>query len=282
MEIPVRQISDTDRIELFNIRTIEALLDGKSINHDLHRHTYFFILAIRNGSGKHEIDFIDYPVGDHMIFILRPGQVHQLNLDKNSRGFLMEFNSEFYFQTDTASKQRFGKATSKSFCSLAQLRFDRLYDILAAIHTEYIHKQAGYSDVIRANMDIFFIEYLRESKSPDQRRITSFSYEQERFEAFQELLETNVVSHIPVIRYAEMLGLSVYQLNRIAKNVAGKTVSELINDQLILESKRSLLATLSQVKDIAYSLGFEDVSYFIRFFKKHTGSSPEAFRNHFK
>ena len=62
----------------------------------------------------------------------------------------------------------------------------------------------------------------------------------------------------------------------------GKTVSALINEQIILEAKRYLLATSGQVKDIADQLGYEDVSYFIRFFKKQTGYSPEAFRKNFK
>jgi AraC family transcriptional regulator, transcriptional activator of pobA len=62
----------------------------------------------------------------------------------------------------------------------------------------------------------------------------------------------------------------------------GKTVSALINEQIILEAKRYLLATHNQVKDIADHLGYEDVSYFIRFFKRHTGHSPEAFRKNFK
>ncbi|MBK6938533.1 MAG: AraC family transcriptional regulator [Chitinophagaceae bacterium] len=82
--------------------------------------------------------------------------------------------------------------------------------------------------------------------------------------------------------YASLLNLSPYQLNAIAKQSAGKTVSELINEQIILETKRYLLATSGQVKDIADHLGYEDVSYFIRFFKKQTGYSPEAFRKNFK
>jgi AraC-like DNA-binding protein len=78
--------------------------------------------------------------------------------------------------------------------------------------------------------------------------------------------------------YADLLNLSSYQLNAITKATLGKTCSELINEFIILEAKRTLLATSNQVNQIAYHLGYEDVSYFIRFFKKHTGYSPEAFR----
>jgi len=71
-------------------------------------------------------------------------------------------------------------------------------------------------------------------------------------------------------------------LNAITKSALGKTCSDLINEYIILESKRYLLATSNQVSQIAFHLGYDDVSYFIRFFKKHTGHTPEAFRNNFR
>jgi AraC-like DNA-binding protein len=85
-----------------------------------------------------------------------------------------------------------------------------------------------------------------------------------------------------VSHYADLLSLSPYQLNAITKASVGKTASDLITEQIILEAKRYLLATPNQIKDVADHLGYEDVSYFIRFFKKHTGHSPDAFRRNFK
>jgi AraC-like DNA-binding protein len=105
---------------------------------------------------------------------------------------------------------------------------------------------------------------------------------QEHLDKFLGLLEINIFTHKQVSQYAGMLNLSAYQLNTIAKTTLGKTSSELINEHIILEAKRCLLATSSQINQTAYRLGYEDVSYFIRFFKKHTGYSPEAFRNNFR
>nr|WP_294862282.1 AraC family transcriptional regulator [uncultured Fluviicola sp.] len=283
-EIPVRQI--TDRIQnvdrRFSIRSLEAILDGKPMNDELHRHNYFFILALASGSGEHMIDFVDYEVRNRSVFILRPGQLHQLKLDKDCKGFLMQFDADFYSPETVSAKQRFRRVTSKNFCSPDPARFERLLDLLESIHHEYTHKEEGFFDLIKASLDIFFIESLRQSAAPGQKMNAELTYEQERFEEFRELLEAHVADHKSVIQYAEMLNISVFQLNKITKGMLDKTVSELIHEQLILESKRTLLGTSNQVKDIAYSLGFEDTSYFIRFFKKGTGFSPEAFRNRFK
>jgi AraC-like DNA-binding protein len=105
---------------------------------------------------------------------------------------------------------------------------------------------------------------------------------QQRLEEFLELIETHIASHKQVSEYAQMLSLSTYQLNAITKTTLGKTCSQLIDDTLILGAKRYLLATSNQITQIAYLLGYEDISYFSRFFKKHTGYSPEAFRQNFR
>jgi AraC family transcriptional activator of pobA len=283
-KIPVRRISDKmqNDVQRFSIRSLETILDGKPMNDDLHRHNYFFILVVRSGSGEHHIDFRNYPVKDRSVFVLRPGQIHQLKLDKDCKGFLMQFDSEFYSPADVSAKRRFRRVTSKNACFPEQSGFEKMDSVLTDIYTEFRNKETDYSDFIRASLDIFFIESFRQSNDPDQKFNTEIYYDQERFEEFQELLEQFVAEHKSVMEYAEILGVSVYQLNKITKSAVGKTVSELINEQLILESKRTLLGTSNQVKDIAYSIGFEDVSYFIRFFKKNTGFSPEAFRTNFK
>ena len=282
--IPVRQISD--RIKgtpvKFSIRSLEVILDGKSLQDELHRHDYFFILLIKCGSGEHMIDFINHRIKDHSLFILRPGQIHQLSLEKDCIGFLMQFDAGFYVPESTSARQRFRRASNKNYCLPEASRFEKLYAVLEQIYRENTNKEEGFLDVIRANLDIFCIEAVRQSTSSGQKTTPELSYEQERFEEFFELLERHVSNHKSVVEYAEMLKLSVYQLNKITKSTVGKTVSELIHEQLVLESKRTLLGTSNQVKDIAYSLGFDDVSYFIRFFKKSTGFSPEAFRNNFR
>src|SRR6476660_6960859 len=79
--------------ENFKIRKLEDILAGKDLNHNLHRHEYFFLLVIRKGRGSHQIDFIDYELNDQSVFFLRPGQVHQLTLKSGSEGYLVEFDT---------------------------------------------------------------------------------------------------------------------------------------------------------------------------------------------
>lgn len=284
--IPIRSIKATRKepnfSESFSIRDIGDLLNGKDMIQELHRHDFFFILALKKGKGNHEIDFTAHEICDRSVSFMRPGQVHQLKLKAKSTGYLMAFKTDFYYSHDKSSNQLLRKVSYKNLCQLDAKGFKKLLSILNYIFKEYTGKQERYQEVIRANLDIFFIELLRHRQNRKVPTDNANTYTQERLEEFLELLETRIFNHKQVSQYADMLNLSHYQLNAITKTTLGKTCSEVIDDYIILESKRHLLATSSQVTQIAYHLGYEDVSYFIRFFKKHTGYSPEAFRNNFR
>lgn len=284
-KIEVRHLNTTSNsqqlLEGFKIRSIKDLLAGKDMVQKLHRHDFFLVLAVKKGKGDHIIDFVRYKIRDNAVFFLRPGQVHELHLQKGSTGYLVEFNGSFWSSRENFSNQAMRKVSSKNYCELKPEAFNKLFLTLTTAFHEYEDKQPGFKDIILASLEIFFIELMRQSRNPQKTSKITSSYTQERLEDLLSFLEKYIFTHKRVSEYADMLHLTTYQLNAITKTMLGKTCSDLINDQLILESKRMLLATSNQVNQIASQLGYDDVSYFIRFFKKHTGLPPEAFRNKF-
>lgn len=284
--IPIRHISEIQKEPnlsgSFSIRDIEELLGEKDMIQELHRHDFYYILILKKGSGYHEIDFTHYEVCNYSIFLMRPGQVHQLNLKAGSTGYLLQFKTNFFYSQNLLSQELLRKVSHINFCNLDRDGFKKLDAILIYIFNEYNTKEEGYQEVIKSNLSIFFIELVRHRQNKKIVSNDSNRFTQEQLEKFLELLAINITKNKQVSQYAAMLNISTYQLNAITKTSLNKTPSELINEYIILESKRYLLATSDQVNQIADHLGYEDFSYFIRFFKKHTGYSPEAFRHNFK
>jgi AraC family transcriptional regulator, transcriptional activator of pobA len=284
--IPIRHIQKIQKEPnlsgSFSIREIHELLEGKDMIQELHRHDFYYILVLEKGSGSHEIDFTPYEVYDNSIFLMRPGQVHQLTLKAGSTGFLLQFNTDYIYSQNKLSQELLRKVSHINFCNLDGNGFKKLEAILSYILKEYCEKQEGYQEVIKSNLSIFFIELIRHRQNKKIAPNDNNQYSQEQLEKFLDLLEINITNSKQVSYYADMLNISTYQLNAITKTSLDKTPSELINEHIILESKRQLLATSNQVNQIADHLGYDDISYFIRFFKKHTDYSPEAFRHNFK
>jgi len=78
--------------------------------------------------------------------------------------------------------------------------------------------------------------------------------------------------------FAEVLNVHVNYLNRILKEITGKSTSELLFDRLLKESIILLKHTNWNISEIAYSLGFKDISHFNHFFRKQVDNAPSYFR----
>jgi AraC family transcriptional activator of pobA len=104
------------------------------------------------------------------------------------------------------------------------------------------------------------------------------SEEAVRLRRFRHLIESQYLKHWPVRRYARQLDLSETSLNRLCLRLAGSTAFELIQQRLALEARRRLVYAVNSVSGIAGELGFNDPAYFSRFFRRHSGVSPNEFR----
>ena len=79
--------------------------------------------------------------------------------------------------------------------------------------------------------------------------------------------------------FANQLNVHVNHLNRAMKGTTQKTTTQLISDRIVQESKTLLRHSTWSVSEIAYALGFTEVTHFNNFFKKHVNVSPLKFRS---
>lgn len=94
----------------------------------------------------------------------------------------------------------------------------------------------------------------------------------------EQLIEEHYKEQKDPIFYADKLACGIQKLNLITKQYTQQTVFMLLQQRVLLESKRLLLVGGMPIKFIAYELGFEYPSYFCRFFKKMTGVTPKGWR----
>jgi AraC family transcriptional regulator, transcriptional activator of pobA len=100
----------------------------------------------------------------------------------------------------------------------------------------------------------------------------------DRLRRLRWLIEQHYAQHWPVERYARQLGLSETSLNRLCRRLSGCTGFDLQQQRLALEARRRLMHGPASVSGIAGELGFKDSAYFSRFFRRHSGVSPNEFR----
>ena len=113
--------------------------------------------------------------------------------------------------------------------------------------------------------------------SGDSRTIVSSRMNQ-LYVAFLKLLDENGGTQRQVSWYAVQLQISSAYLNQVCRTCIGKSPQAMIKDILCKESKRLLLSTDLNVKQIAYHLRFATEAAFCKFFRKQAGVSPAQFR----
>ncbi len=95
---------------------------------------------------------------------------------------------------------------------------------------------------------------------------------------FRGLVEAQYRQQPALAALAAPLGITPTQLNRVCRQVLGRSALGVLHARLVLEAQRDLAYTAMSVKQIALDLGFADAAYFTRFFQRQTGSTPTAWR----
>lgn len=114
----------------------------------------------------------------------------------------------------------------------------------------------------------------------ERKSQTSSSAKSERIaKDFTQLVMEHYGKKRNVSFYAQQMGITPAHLSTTVRQVTGKTCLEIISSMVIMDAKSQLKSTDSPIHEIAYSLNFTNMSFFGKYFKRHTGLSPQEYRN---
>jgi AraC family transcriptional activator of pobA len=161
--------------------------------------------------------------------------------------------------------------------SNADLAEDVFTPVLREMVRESQLTAAGRDEILHNYLDIFLLRLARRYEQPDAVRSSPTLTLQVR--KLEGLIEANFRTLKQPHEYAGLMNVTPRHLNDICKRGLNKTISELIQERLLLEIKRLLTyRSTTTIKELADTLGFHDKSYLMRFFKKHTGMTIDQFR----
>jgi AraC-like DNA-binding protein len=152
--------------------------------------------------------------------------------------------------------------------------------MLTEIDSDYVHKY----ELLRNYVHVIIHEAMKTQPADSYFQHSNAS--SRIVSLFVELLERQFPidspDHVLKLKtasdYAVNLSVHANHLNRVVKEMTGKTTTEHIADRIVKEAKALLLHTNWNISEIGYSLGFEYPAYFNNFFKKQTMQTPRSFR----
>lgn len=274
--------------------------------------TYGAILICRKGKAMLNVNYKDWELYEGAVITLFPNDVVELKVDGDCKSPQTE-NGDFK-SPETENEDCKSPQTANNFqaeilkynpsllreASLqleqtvySSLRKDRCRQDTPVV-TNIINGMFGLlkvyfdqsectciSQLVLCQLKAFFIgfhEYLQ--RNPQYRPDEVKSYRvRELFNRFMMLLERDYKISRDVNYYAAQMNISSKYLTNIVSQVTGHTPKTIIDQYVILQLKMHLKRTTQSIKEMAWEFHFADVSFFCRYFKKHTGLTPQQIRS---
>lgn len=249
--------------------------------HAAHRHSFFHLVFFTEGTGKQQIDFKKFEVKPGLIYFMIPGQVHSWDFVTEPEGYIINFStdylSSFLLKPDYLEKFSFFNGQPENqVIELPNLVQQKITLILENILKEGQNELPVDDDLVKTLLLGLFIEVAR-ATTPYQNT-TNNPYNRTLLKSYQQLIENNYAKLRLPKEYAALLYITPNHLNGLCKEFLGVSAGTLIRERVILEAKRLLINLDLMVSEIAVKLNFDDQSYFVKFFKKYEGITPEKFR----
>ena len=247
---------------------------------DVHKHNFYEILWVDEGTSQQTIDFQTYQLGQKSLFFISPGQVHEFEAWQGLRGGTIMFTEDFFLRNQQNKDRLFEISfldnvyfNPNLFLGCQDFAMFRNYiNMLLAEH----NRQDANPEILQSLLHILLLQVQRsikaESNQPTERRNIIL------FKQFKNLLEAGFTEGKKVADYAKDLNITQHHLNRIAKVLAGQTAGTVIKSRTLLEAKRLLSYSDYSIAEIASHLHYFDASYFSKTFKSMTGQSPLEFK----
>lgn len=285
-EIPHIQFeSGYSKVREIEIIKLEDLIHRKDdLDHfpeKSHQLDFYMLVFYTNGETEHLVDFVWHKVRKNTLIYLTKGQVNAFKFKENLKGYLIIF-TENYFKSQ-----------------LNQLPKNAVIRLFTS-HLFSPKIQVPLSSNVNNYMNLFYDEFYKEKREFNKRNILDSLYtilfsklEQlkkhqtfhlkesdklELFLKFKILLEQYFTESRNADFYAQKMNITYKHLNTTCKEIIDITPKQFIDEFIVLEAKRKLINSTIKSTELAYSLGFEEPTNFVKYFKKHAGLTPNSFK----
>ncbi len=270
----------------FNVFQHEPAEPGKTRTVPYKRRDFYKIMLV---IGNIKMNYADraITVNKQALFFSNPQIPYNCeNLECIEDGYYCIFNQHFFHQFGDLNQYAVFQPAGNHVFEITDEQaqqvkpiFDKMF---AEIKSDYVHKY----DVLR-NLVFELLHFAMKIQPATQFDKLQINASQRIATLFLELLERQfpIDENHPSIQlraasdFAKQLNVHVNHLNKAIKDTTEKTTSQIIGERILQEAKILLKHSPWNVSEIAYALGFREVTHFNNFFKKQVLLSPLKFRN---
>ena len=248
--------------------------------------TYGAILICRKGKATVNINYKEWHLHEGAVITVFPNDVVELKVKSEASLFdveMLKYNASLLREASLQLEQTVYSSLREDRCRQDTPVVTNIIDSMFALLKVYFNQSECIciSHLVLLLLKAFFVgfhEYLQ--RNPQNRHddeVKSYRV-RELFNRFMMLMERDYKLSRDVNYYADLMHITSKYLTNIVRQVAGHTPKTIIDQYVILQLKMQLQRSSQSIKEIAWEYHFTDVSFFCRYFKKHTGLTPQQMR----
>ena len=248
--------------------------------------TYGAILICRKGKATVNINYKEWHLHEGAVITVFPNDVVELKVKSEASLFdveMLKYNASLLREASLQLEQTVSSSLREDRCRQDTPVVTNIIDSMFALLKVYFNQSECIciSQLVLLLLKAFFVgfhEYLQRNlqNRPDDE-VKSYRV-RELFNRFMMLMERDYKLSRDVNYYADLMHITSKYLTNIVRQVAGHTPKTIIDQYVILQLKMQLQRSSQSIKEIAWEYHFTDVSFFCRYFKKHTGLTPQQMR----
>jgi len=233
-----------------------------------------------------QIDFQEFSLDTDSLLFVNPKVLIKPRNKEQKGEVLLHFNRDFYCieihdHEVACDGILYNNVFEVPFVKLTGSQSADIQNIIQEIQSEIANEDANTEEMLRVLLKQIILKATRIWKHQHQLSEHEHQPDVQFLRKFSKLVEQHYKTHHTVAEYADLLSITPKNLSKKIGLLSKETPNDIIKNRIVLESKRLLAHTALSVKEIAYSLNYEDDAYFVRFFTKSTGISPLSFRKQF-
>lgn len=246
-----------------------------------HRHTFYQIIWFKS-SGNHYIDYETLSYDKDTIIFINKNQVHHFCSDSENDGVIIHFDDIFIAKYLPSLEKKFLYAlfggVGDRYVKLSKADTIRLAGLISLLQQEMLEKHNYFQAQVSLLFQSFLILLERFRDEAKSERIGATDPLWDIAIRFKILVNEQLSEFKSLEFYLDRLNISTKKLTLASKKYFNETPNNLIHKEKLLESKRLLLNSNLTIQEVAYSLGYDQPTYFIKVFKKFFNMTPKEFR----
>lgn len=284
--LDVMNLSDFLRCEGFHIFKFEDHFKELPKQISLHSQGYFELTLVtysEKNATNIQVDHTHFRSAEDSLTFVAPGQSTEILVRgtkaEDVKGYMIVFTSNFL--GNSTSEYNIIKRFPYFNIRFSPVHYltdehrNHVSELFELLYQKFQHMKTGNEELLNAYLNVLLLEIqqILELKHKMGNRAEQLVYN------FENLIKKTPAKHQKLNFYASQLNVSTVYLSECLKKITGISAKSVIDEYLIMEIKSLLNYSDYSISDIAHLVGFDEVSNFIVYFKKHTDNTPHKYRN---